>query len=289
MSHLTLDDLRDYLDQYHPYNGYSMAVCPFHDDHSPSLRVTELGYKCKSCHAKGSLTKLYSHVTGRPIQKTKREYNPSAYIWNNWIEEYGSVQETCKVAHMQILGKPDLGHYLYKRGLTQYQINMGYLGFLGGYYIFPIKDELGKIQGAVARASPTIQTKRNRYSASKDCPVKLYVPSWDAVNKSNEIYVCYGTVDAWSLLMAGYPSVTGISGQEFNASHLDQFRKVIYIIADKREHESAIHLQSQLGWRGRRLDLDWEDSKDCNDIHVNFGLDVLREKIELAKEKYNYE
>ena len=287
---ITLDDVEDYLEQFHPYNdrAYAMAVCPFHDDHAPSLQVGQHRYYCKSCGASGSLKYLYAYISGRPIQPQKKVYNPSAFIWDRWTEKYGSVLDACRVAHIQLSDRPELGEYLYKRGLTQYQIAMGVLGFLGGYYIFPIKDADGKIQGAIARASPTIQTKDSRYSASKNCPVKIYVPNWKAVLEENEIYVCFGTLDAWSLLMAGYPSITGISGQQFQAELLDQFRKRIYIVADKREEKSAVHLQRGLGWRGQRLDIQWSDgTKDINNIHTKFGLDTVKEKIEEAKKKYD--
>ena len=289
---ITLDDLRDYLEQYHQYDGYAVACCCFHDDRSPSMFISDKGYYCKSsaCGARGSLAKLYGHVSGHPVQVTKKVYNPSAYIWDKWIDKYDSVANTCHHAHTQLSNRPELGEYLYKRKLTQNQITSGYIGYLGGYYIFPIRDENGKIQGAVARASPSIQTKDNRYSASKDCPVKIYVPSWEALNNSDEIYLCFGTLDAWSLLMAGYPSLTGISGQQFRPEFLDQFRKPIYIVADKHEHKSSITLQSHLGWRGRRLDLNWPDkTKDPNGIHVQYEIDLLKEKIEEAKEKYNYD
>ena len=287
---ITLDDLQDYLEQFHKYDGYAMAICVWHDDHNPSMRVTEHGYYCQSCGARGSLENLYSHVSGRPIHRAEKVYNPSAYIWDRWTEQYGSVKDACLFAHQQLLDRPELGIGLHKRKLTQSQIGLGTLGFLGGYYIFPIKDERLEIQGAVARASSTIQTKSNRYSASKKCPVKLYVPDWKSIHNSDEVYVCYGTVDTWSLLMAGYPPITGISGQEFRAEYLDNIRKPIYIIADKHEERSAIRLQMGLGWRGKRLDIDWpDDVKDANGIHVNYGLDVLKEKVEEAKEKYKYD
>lgn len=287
---ITIEDLQDYLEKFHQYDGYAMACCVWHDDNSPSMLISENGYRCKSCYARGSLERLYSHVSGRPIQTKKKEYNPSAYIWDRWIDQYGSIQDTCSMAHSQLSDHTELGEYLYKRSLTQNQIKLGQLGFLGGYYIFPIMDEKLKIQGAVARASPTIQTKTNRYSASKHCPIKIYVPDWVALKEAEEIYVCFGTLDAWSLTMAGYPALTGISGQEFRAEHLDQFRKPIYIIADKHEQQSAIQLQSRLGWRGKRLSIPWPDGcKDPNDIHVKHGLGHLKELIEPAKEKYIYD
>lgn len=285
---ITLDDVQDYLDGWHKYSNYAMTCCVFHTDNNPSMVVSERGYYCKSCGASGSLEKLYAHVSGRPIQIRKKEYNPSAFIWKRWEQEFGDIKSICSVAHQQIKYKPELGTYLYKRGLDSATVSKGMLGYLGGYFIFPVRDENGIIQGAVARASPTIQTKNNRYSVS-DNTLKVYVPDWKLFNEAEEVYVCYGTLDAWSLLLAGYPSLTGISGQEFNASLLDKIRKPIYIIADKHEQRSAIHLQAQLGWRGKRLDLDWpDDVKDPNGIHVNYGLEVLKDKIEKEKEKYNY-
>lgn len=287
---IQIEDVQDYLDGFHPYDGYAMAVCPFHNDHSPSLLLNVRGYRCKSCDAHGSLEYLYAHLSNRPVQIKKKEYNPSAYIWDRWIQQYGSVEETCHVGHTQLTDRPELGLYFHKRGLTTNEIELGTLGFLGGYFLFPIKDRSGKIQGAVARASPTIQTKNNRYSASKDCQVKIYVPDWNTLCQSDEIYVCFGTMDAWSLHMAGYPSLTGISGQSFDFRNLDEFRKPIYIIADRKEHKKAMELQARLGWRGKRLDLPWDDeNKDCNDIHRNLGLDTLRQMIEKEKEKYNYD
>ena len=293
---IDIEQVIDYLGYYHKYSDYYMASCVFlfpphtGNDDNPSMRITERGYYCLACGARGSLEKLYSHVSGRPVQQRKTEYNPSAYIWDRWTEQYGGIAETCRTAHTQLMYKPELGGYLYKRGLTLKQVQSGELGFLGGYFIFPIRDEKNKIQGAVARASPTIQSKNNRYSASKNCPVKVYVPDWNTLCQSEEIYVPFGTLDAWSLLMAGYPSLTGISGQSFDFRNLDQFRKPIYIIADKKEHRKAMELQARLGWRGKRLDLPWDDgNKDCNDVHKNLGLDALRNMIETAKEKYNYD
>jgi len=34
------------------------AKCPFHDDHNPSLEITEEGFQCMACGAKGTLEEL---------------------------------------------------------------------------------------------------------------------------------------------------------------------------------------------------------------------------------------
>ena len=130
---IQISDLEDYLEGFQSYSGYAMACCPYHNDTNPSMMVTPNGFYCKSdCGARGSLEKLYAHVSGRPIQATKREYNPSAFIWDGWIEQYGNVETTCHFGHIQLTNRPELGEYLYKRGLTATQITHGHLGSFGG-------------------------------------------------------------------------------------------------------------------------------------------------------------
>lgn len=38
--------------------GWHTGICPFHDDHRPSLRVNVNGFKCMACGEKGTLRKL---------------------------------------------------------------------------------------------------------------------------------------------------------------------------------------------------------------------------------------
>lgn len=288
MNNLTLDEVGEYLDQWHRYTHYGMALCPYHDDKNPSLRVSEHRYKCLSCGASGSLEKLYQHVSGRVVAR-ERTYNQAAFVWKKWEERFGSIQAIAKIAHQELLNDPNLGSYLVKRGIDSH-INTGKFGFLDGYYTFPVINEYNEIHGVVVRASPTIQTKNNRYSVSYGCHTKLYIPSWKNVLKAEDLYVCYGTIDAWSLHMAGYAGITGISGQELSAENLDRFRKRIFIIPDKGEEKSALYLQARLGWRACPLFLDWPDgTKDINGVHTLYSLDTVSKLIEKAKEKYNYD
>lgn len=288
MTKVSLSEVGEYLEQFHSYGTYAMCICPFHDDHSPSCIVFELGYKCKSCGAKGTLESLYNNVSGRIVIREKT-YNPAGWLWKNWIEKFGSIKNIVSTAHSQLKFNDGFASYLRERKIDG-EISNGLFGFLEGYYTFPIRDEFGDVLGCVARASPTIQTKNNRYSVSHNCPIKLYVPSWRKVLKDEELYVCYGTLDSWTLHMAGLASITGISGQEFRAENLDRFRKRIFVIPDKNEESSALEIQSKLGWRAFTLFLDFpEGTKDLNGIHQKYGIDTVSELIAKAKEKYFYE
>jgi hypothetical protein len=40
--------------------GWYTAICPFHDDRNPSLRLTARGFQCLGCDEKGKLSKLAS-------------------------------------------------------------------------------------------------------------------------------------------------------------------------------------------------------------------------------------
>lgn len=285
---LSLEEVSEYLEQVHVYSGYAMSICPFHDDHSPSMMVWGNGFKCKSCNTGGSLEYLYSKVSGRIVKKEKA-YNRGATIWREWEEKFGSIPNIARIANVNLLRDSALWEYMALRKLEG-QIKYGMFGYLDGFFTFPISNEYGDIVGMIARASTTIQSKHLRYTVSYNCPEKLYVPSWRNVHKSDSIYVCYGTMDVWSLHIGGYAGVTGISGQELNAVNLDRFRKPMYIIPDRGEENSALELMSKLGWRGMILDIKYPDGcKDLNDIHVKYGLDTMSKLIETAKEKYNYE
>lgn len=285
---ITLDEVGEYLIQFKKYSGgYAMCLCQFHNDSSPSMQVSNNGYFCKSCGAKGTLLKLYNKVSNRPIQKQEKVYNPSTWIWKKWEDNFGDIKDVCNIAHSNLV-QNNLDGYLKSRGFDIESIKLGKLGYLDGYFIFPVMDGFGEIKGATARASPTIQTKTNRYTTSHGCPVKLYCPSWERVLEAEELHLCYGIFDAWSLHLAGYASITGISGQDLNARNLVRFRKPIYIIPDKKEERAGLHLQSELDWRGRLLLLPYTDTKDLNDLHTKHGLSTLQNLIEKAKEKYNY-
>jgi len=285
---LTLDDIYEYLQEPHRYEHYIMACCEYHDDIKPSMLVTQGGYKCKSCNAHGTLEKLYQRVSGRVVIR-KKVPNPSAYLWVKWEEKFGSIQNIAKIAHQNLINNPDLGCYLQQRKVDGL-VKSCLLGYMDGYYTFPILNEFGEIKGITARVSPTMQLKRGKYTTTHDCPVKFYVPSWRTLLKNDELYLVYGIIDSLSLLSAGYAGFSSLTGQSVNPEWLEQYRKTIYIIPDKGEESSALELQAHLGWRGKTLFIDWpETTKDLNQIHQEYGLDMMSSLIEKSKEKYHYD
>jgi len=287
---ITIDEVQEHLEQFHKYSGYSMAVCPFHDDHSPSMMIWDKGFKCKSssCGAHGSLEKLYTKVSGVVLPQQKF-YNPSAMVWDKWEQKFGDLPHIAQTAHQALRFYPEDMKYLQDRKIDGFLVD-GYFGHLDGYFTFPIRDFTGKIVGIVARASPSIQSKTIRYTVSHDCPQRFYFPYPKKFVEEMEVYLPFGTIDTWSLEALGYTSFTGISGQDLRPEVFSEIMKVIYIIPDRGENNAAIRLQNGLGWRGKMLNLEYpDDCKDINDVHKKHGLEVLKELIEKEKAKYNYD
>jgi len=52
--------------------GWYTALCPFHDDHHPSLRFTENGFRCMACDRSGPLRELAAEL-GIDVEQTRSE------------------------------------------------------------------------------------------------------------------------------------------------------------------------------------------------------------------------
>jgi len=72
---LTLDSIAERLPQVTRYDGYIAGLCPFHDDHRPSLLVydkdptaREGWFRCLACGEQGTWSRLYDALGGVALQ-----------------------------------------------------------------------------------------------------------------------------------------------------------------------------------------------------------------------------
>ena len=57
-------------------NGFARGLCPFHDDHNPSLIVSVTGrglWKCFACGERGDLVRFHELVMGLPFTAAVRD------------------------------------------------------------------------------------------------------------------------------------------------------------------------------------------------------------------------
>lgn len=274
------DSLLEKMDG-HAYSGYFMSVCPFHDDHSPSLLVWDGGYKCKACGARGSLQKLE-----RKVQFGFRPRNNAVSIlprWKKWEQEYGDLEGIAEYAHDNLLRNKKYRRYYEERQCEKF-VEAGRLGFIGGWAVIPVFGRDGRIVDMVVRQTSGKGDTRYVVAPAHDSGGSiirpLYVPNWKRVIASDLVYVVYGIFDAISLELCGLPVVTGITGKSLCPDQLIEMRKKFVIVPDHNEEGDAHKLANSIGWRGRVKELQFPDgAKDPDDIRRKLGNDALREML----------
>jgi len=272
-----LDDIVLYLDQPTRYENYIASRCPFHDDSRPSFFVYEDGFFCKSCGKRGSIKALQGHFK-KGLVRYKEDEPKWRNPWTKWLKQQ-SLGQILKSSWETLKNNPSMGKYLTDRSIPiEDQIRLG-IGYRDGYFTFPIRNERGKIVGAVARAESN-KIKSKYVIPARQNPNLLYVPDWKLL-ANRFIFLTFGILDAMSLAILGSPAMSTTSGKNLDYTTLNQFRKRIYIIPDLGEEREASALASSLGWRGVVLDIHYPNGcKDINDIlihHKETLVETLRE------------
>lgn len=264
----------------HPYNGYFMSVCPFHDDHSPSLLVHENGYCCKACGARGSLNRLERKI-GQGFRSFRlRDTVSFLPRWKSWEREYGDLEGVVDFAHNNLLKNAKYKKYYENRKCDGF-IEEGRLGFISPWAVVPVFDRSGDVVDVVVRS--TSERTGNRYviaPSGNDESRPLYVPNWKRVMSSDVVYVTLGIFDAISFELCGLPAVTGITGKSVPIELLLSLQKRFIIVPDRHEESDAHRIANSLGWRCRVKELQFpEGTKDPDDIRRIYGNSFLKEMI----------
>jgi hypothetical protein len=280
MTTVSFDAVVGRLQNVQEYEKYALANCVFHSDSKPSMLVFRDGwFRCLGCGRAGRWSSIWDKVHGRNITVTPEKttsYSPPLQ---------GNLEEVCYQAHTDLLQFPSLGWYLEMRGI-QDRIETNEIGYVSGWYTFPVRSEQGAFQTAVLRTAPHVQKVSGLRYWCKSVPMP-YVPDWFRYRRSKYVFVVYGILDALTLSSLGLPVITSTAGNNtFNASWLDDFRCPVYIIPDKGEEKEALSLSNQLSWRGNIIKLNFPyGEKDVNGfITTNQTDDLLSQLGHYIKE-----
>lgn len=260
-----LNDIAAKLDGVRVYDTYLASLCPFHTENRPSFIVHERFYECLSCNAKGTTKSLLKHLSGEPDKVSIHSdfRNP----FTKWLKSQ-SLGEILKTAWQNNKRRPSI--YLKNRGIPdKKQIELG-LGLLDDWITFPIRNNEGKITGAVARVNEgNLSPSKYVVPAGQD-PNLIYVPDWKI--KSRYVYCCFGIIDAISMCLNNVFTFSTTSGKRLgDISVLDSFRTRIIFLPDRGEEGEAIKIAAQLGWRGHCPKMHWpDDAKDVNDVFIRY-------------------
>lgn len=218
-------------------------------------------FRCLGCGRNGNWVSLWNKLNGQPLHITPE--NRTAFAGPP-IHDLESLEHVCYQAHADLIQFSSFQWYLEMRGLAG-RIETNEIGYIKGWYTFPVRDRNGIFQTAVLRAAPHVQEVTGFRYWCRSSPLP-YVPDWHLYTTRSVLFVVYGILDALTLSELRFPVVTSTAGNNtFHAEWLDDFRHSIYIIPDKGEEEQALKLASQLGWRGNVLRLEFPpDIKDAN-------------------------
>jgi hypothetical protein len=265
-----LDEIHEVMGGEH-YGTYLAVRCPFHGDSHPSMMVYEDWYKCKSCDANGPTTKLYNKVKGGSIVNFSYGHEEDVHYPNpfrRWLHRESLNKCLHRAWTNANLNQGTTIYLREKRGIpNDIRRSLG-IGSLEEYFTFPVVDYDRKIVGAFVRSNGTIPS--SRYFVPKDQdPNLLYSPSWRHVEESRVIFLTFGPIDALSLHILGFPSISTLSGKTLDTTVLDDIRKRIIFIPDYGEDKEAMRLASRLGWRGAVCHFPYpEGTKDMNDVYL---------------------
>ena len=256
-----LDEIHDRLESHH-YGHYLAAMCIFHDGYRPNLMIYPDTYICLSCGARGKTKDLLKKLSNIPvIQKTPDFRNP----WTRWMKKL-SLSQVLKASWKTLGLNPTLGAYLRHRKIPfniQYKLGIGYRE---DWYTFPIRNSENKIIGAVARAGEE-NISNAKYIFPSEQEDMLYVPSWKRIKEFDTVYLTFGIIDAISLYVLGYASMSTTRGKKADPRLFDDVHKKIAIIPDHVETPEAFELSRKLGWRGKVISFDYPYGvKDINDL-----------------------
>lgn len=267
----TLDDVEEYGRNY---GTYVSMCCPYHDDSNPSLLAYADGFVCLSCNKRGTLDELLRTLQGKPPAKPRWSKVP----WRRWLDGR-SYEELAHDAHQTLLDFPGQRIYLKERKIL-FAIEPLLLGWIDGYYTFPICDPEGKVVGLIVRAGNRENANDLRYCTPPDMEPCLYVPEWKRIETTRVIYVPFGIIDCIDLWGMGYPTLTWSNGKSFPPEALQGIRKKFVIVPDAGEEKSAYALARGLGWRGSVKCIDYPAGcKDPDDIYRKYGKLLLYEAL----------
>lgn len=255
----------------HWHGDYFSMLCPFHDDHSPSLMVYLNSFECRaaSCGRRGKLSELRFQLdTSAPAADRMPQLT---FAWDDLCEGEAMtpredfIQQSHSAAQF-----PDVKEWYVRRGLSDDTIEFCLLGWWRGWFVTPTFDAAHKPIRLILRAGPSIERSvPSKYMVSPGA-ASLFVPDWGLLRtKPRYVVFPWGVYDALTTYQLRHPTLTGAGPcSQLPVELFDPYRRYIYVIPDGEplgELALAKVLVKSLDWRGRLVVLDYpEGVKDPN-------------------------
>lgn len=216
------------------------VVCPFHNDHSPSMRFNcDSGlYYCHSCGAKGNIKTL-----SRKFKHDVIEVEPDIIDLQERLALLDTPDHTHIITTSELAVKRyrrDITYWL-ERGVSRESIDRFELGYdtLHGSATIPVRKHTGELVGVVRRNVDNAYASKYMYPKGFNRKHLLF-GSW-MVPQSDEDFLVLteGSLDAVAVWDAGFPAVAQF-GSTLAKEQVDLLRKMgVWKIVLFYDHDKA--------------------------------------------------
>ena len=195
------------------------ALCPFHDDHTPSLTFKKNKFRCWSCGASGDSISLVMKVLGKDFREACRWL---ADEHNIILDEWKCTPEPTPLCTFDATRyerfferpwlSPEARRFLFEERrldprvvrwcrLTSWKDREGVPWLQIPYY-----DREGKLVGVQNRNLIKGASPRFRFPQGSQCGI-YNLPVLNLLKPGDELYIAEGASDCWSLLSAGHKAI----------------------------------------------------------------------------------
>ena len=194
------------------------TLCPFHNDHTPSLTFKKNKFKCWSCGESGDSISLVEIVLGKDFLDACRWLadENNIILTEYKAEEVKPVEPFDASRYERFFERPWLSEaarkFLFEERridprvvrwcrLTSWRDKQGVPWLQTPYY-----DQQGKLIGIQNRNLVRFASPRFRFPQGSEC--RIYnLPVLNRLRPGDTLFIAEGCSDCWSLLSAGYKSI----------------------------------------------------------------------------------
>lgn len=253
------------------------SLCPFHDDHTPSLtfNVARNKYKCYACGASGDTISLAMGVLAQNsfLEACRWLANSEGII----LDEY-KPQQTEKVVkpfdaeryaryfeHPWL--SPEACKFLFeKRHLNPAVVKYCRLNSFRDWLQIPYYNKEGKLIGIQRRYMGTDAAQpRFRFPYGNGCHT-YNLPVLKMLKPREDLYITEGPSDCWAMLSAGHKAIAIPSATLLNKKELQSELTEAHLL----ENENALHIYPDRDNAGESL------YKELLSVATDMGLLLVR-------------
>lgn len=250
----------------HPSGQYWWGLCPFHNDHHPSLAVHpgRGTFCCYACGERGdvlafiqkiahcSFAEAVARLTGTPSVKVASPTTGK--------ETAGTPQKVPTTAELEAFLRQLMPAASGDSDLTPVWLDFG-IGYaphlvappwkqLEGRLVFPLRDEKGQLVGLASRRTDDTDTQSPKYrnsSAREGFRKSEFLYGLDraqaSIRQHREVFLVEGYKDVLAMHAAGLTQTVGLCGTALTTAHIARLQPWVSRVWLLLDHDEA-------GWKG---------------------------------------